>query len=363
MRRTPPPLEICAAPNLPERGLWPPRPPDANPARKPTSRKSRPSSSGFKKYSPPEAPRPATSAPKGAGGDAYALEHRRPRTMSGGPVPVGEGLDVDDHLLAHLGAALPRGLSPYAAAEPRSAGLSQAGVHRRGPSRTRRGPPPRSLRCAASASARSRRSPRRARCSRSPRPFFISFRRRAFIRWKVDGVCGQLTEITSMRAIIWSRLSPIGGLELGLGVGVEPPAVVANGPASRRACARRATACPIRPMPRMPNRRPPTRPPMKAVGAQPAQLPSCITAMPFGHAAQDAEDQRHDHVGGVVGHHAGRVGHEDPPLPRSGHVDMIHARPVIRDQLQPVARLCQHARVDPVGDAGHQNYRGDFIAR
>jgi hypothetical protein len=36
---------------------------------------------------------------------------------------------------------------------------------------------------------------------------FISFSRRAFIRWKVEGVCGQFTLITSIRAIIWSRLS------------------------------------------------------------------------------------------------------------------------------------------------------------
>jgi hypothetical protein len=94
---------------------------------------------------------------------------------------------------------------------------------------------------------------------------------------------------------------------------------------------------------------------MKAVGAQPAQLPSCITAMPSGTRRRTPQHQRHHHVGGVVGHHARRVRHQDAPLPRGRDVDMVHARAVIRDQLQPVARLPQHARVDPVGDAGHQN--------
>ena len=36
---------------------------------------------------------------------------------------------------------------------------------------------------------------------------FISFSRRADSRWKVAGVCGQLTDTMSMRASIWSRLS------------------------------------------------------------------------------------------------------------------------------------------------------------
>ena len=36
---------------------------------------------------------------------------------------------------------------------------------------------------------------------------FISFSRRALSRWKVEGVCGQLIEITSIRDNIWSRLS------------------------------------------------------------------------------------------------------------------------------------------------------------
>ena len=36
---------------------------------------------------------------------------------------------------------------------------------------------------------------------------FISFSRRAFSRWKVEGVCGALIDRMSTRASIWSRLS------------------------------------------------------------------------------------------------------------------------------------------------------------
>ena len=53
----------------------------------------------------------------------------------------------------------------------------------------------------------------------------------------------------------------------------------------------------------------------------------------FGQAAQHGQDQRHRHIGGVIGHHAGRVRHQNAALAGRRHIDMIHACAVIRDQL------------------------------
>jgi len=89
---------------------------------------------------------------------------------------------------------------------------------------------------------------------------------------------------------------------------------------------------------------------------------------PLGDAAGDSENQRHGHVGGVVGQHAGRVRHQNAALARRGHINVIDPRPVIGDQPHPLARLRQQARVDAVVQRRHQHIgfaqrRGQLVAR
>ncbi len=45
---------------------------------------------------------------------------------------------------------------------------------------------------------------------------------------------------------------------------------------------------------------------------------------PFGHAAGHGQNQRHHHIGGIFGHHTGRVRHMDAPLTGGCHIDMVH---------------------------------------
>ena len=86
-----------------------------------------------------------------------------------------------------------------------------------------------------------------------------------------------------------------------------------------------------------------------------------------GHALRnapcDGQHQGHGHVGRVFGQHAGRVADQNTPLPRSGHINVVDTRAVVRDQLKPVACLPQKARVNCIGDRRDQNicapHRGD----
>jgi hypothetical protein len=65
--------------------------------------------------------------------------------------------------------------------------------------------------------------------------------------------------------------------------------------------------------------------------------------------------QRHHHVGGIFGHDAGRVRHQDAALPGGGHVDMVETRAIVGDQFQLLARCADQAGVDLVGDGRHQH--------
>ena len=78
----------------------------------------------------------------------------------------------------------------------------------------------------------------------------------------------------------------------------------------------------------------------------------------FDDAARDGHDQRHGHVGGVVGQNAGRVGDGDAPAQRRGDVDIVDAGAEIGDQMQLLARLRDHMGVDAVGDGGDQHVGG-----
>ena len=75
----------------------------------------------------------------------------------------------------------------------------------------------------------------------------------------------------------------------------------------------------------------------------------------LGDAAGDGEDQGKGHIGGIFGDHAGGVGDEDAALAGRCHINMVHPCPVISDEFQAIAGLCQHGRIYDVGESGDQN--------
>ena len=79
----------------------------------------------------------------------------------------------------------------------------------------------------------------------------------------------------------------------------------------------------------------------------------------FDQPPRHRQHQRHGHVGGVFGEHAGRVGDGDAALHGGGDVDIVDAIAEIGDQLELLARFRQHRRIDAVGDRRHQHV-GNF---
>ena len=79
-----------------------------------------------------------------------------------------------------------------------------------------------------------------------------------------------------------------------------------------------------------------------------AEHPGRAPAAPFafagehlralGQAPRHGEDQRHGHVGGVLGEDAGRIGHGDAALHGGRDVDIVDAVAEIGDQLQLARR-------------------------
>ena len=96
-------------------------------------------------------------------------------------------------------------------------------------------------------------------------------------------------------------------------------------------------------MPTMPSRLPLMRRPSIQVGDQPVHSPSGIALRAFDEPARHREDQRHGHVGGVLGQHARRVGDGDAALQGGGDVDIVDAVAEIGDQLQLLAGLARSA--------------------
>ena len=79
----------------------------------------------------------------------------------------------------------------------------------------------------------------------------------------------------------------------------------------------------------------------------------------FDQPARHRQDQRHGHVGGVLGQHARRIGDGNAALNRARDVYIVDAVAKIRDELELLARFAEHRGVYPVGDGGHENV-GDF---
>jgi hypothetical protein len=72
-------------------------------------------------------------------------------------------------------------------------------------------------------------------------------------------------------------------------------------------------------------------------------------------AARHGEDQRHRHVGGVLGQHARRVGHRDAALEVAASTSIL-STPLPKLAISfSVGRPGEHRRVDPVGHGRHQH--------
>ena len=75
----------------------------------------------------------------------------------------------------------------------------------------------------------------------------------------------------------------------------------------------------------------------------------------LGETPRHGKDQRHGHVGRVLGQDARRVGHDDRAVPRRVEVDIVDAGAELGDQLEVGTGLAQHRPVDAVGDRRHEH--------
>ena len=82
----------------------------------------------------------------------------------------------------------------------------------------------------------------------------------------------------------------------------------------------------------------------------------------FGETPRHRKDQRHGHVGGVLGENARRIGHGDAALNCGRHIDVVDAIAEIGDQFQFLAGLAEHRAVDVVGHRRHDDV-GDLSGR
>ena len=78
----------------------------------------------------------------------------------------------------------------------------------------------------------------------------------------------------------------------------------------------------------------------------------------LGQTPRHGQDQRHGHVGGVLGEDARRVGHGDAALDRGGDVDVVDAVAEVGDQLQLPAGLAERGTVDLIGHRRHDDIGG-----
>ena len=92
------------------------------------------------------------------------------------------------------------------------------------------------------------------------------------------------------------------------------------------------------------------------VGLQPPQVPERTRRSPSARRRGHREDQRHGHVGRVLGQDTGRVGHADAPLARRLQVDVIDAGAEGRYQTQVGPGLGQDSGIDPIGHRRHENF-------
>ena len=75
----------------------------------------------------------------------------------------------------------------------------------------------------------------------------------------------------------------------------------------------------------------------------------------FHQPARHGQDQRHGHVGGILGEDTGRVGDGNSALHRGCHIYIVDAVAEIGDELELVAGLAEHGSIDAIGDGRHQH--------
>ena len=180
-------------------------------------------------------------------------------------------------------------------------------------------------------------------------PSGSSAMRCALRKRRVSGVAGQLIDRKSQCGSIASglawKMAPCSQL------GRQPRAVVVVDRHVEAAGAR-ATAWPMRPMPRMPRRLPVTWRPSMSVGAQELQLSLAHHPLALAGAARGAQHQQHGDVGGGVGQHVGRVGDDDAARLGGRQVDMLVAD---REGGDRPGSLC--------GSAAERSGRHRFVGR
>ncbi len=149
----------------------------------------------------------------------------------------------------------------------------------------------------------------------------------------------------------------IGRLKFRFGIGVDPPAIVvvdahvkaAGAPGdglTDSAHAEDAEALAGDPVAEHPGRRP-TGP---LAGAQ--------GPLALGQPARHRQDQRHGHVRGILGQNVRRVGDGDAEAVRGPDIDVVDARAVVGDELDPPLRRIEDFGVDPIGDGRNQHVGG-----
>ena len=93
------------------------------------------------------------------------------------------------------------------------------------------------------------------------------------------------------------------------------------------------------PKPTMPSCLPRSSVPSMKSNAHPFHVAAADQPLAFANAPRDAEDQRPGQIGGRVGQHVRRVGHDDAALARGRDVDVVVADGGVRDDLQIAPRL------------------------
>ncbi|MPL89866.1 hypothetical protein SDC9_35908 [bioreactor metagenome] len=282
------------------------------------------------------------------------------------PVPVGKGLDVDDHLLAHLGAALDRGRA-HMRQQHHVRQVAQLGVElgaifehvEPGAGNLARPQPADERILVDHLAARG-----------------VHHHRRRFQHLQPARV-QQVEGRRRVRAVDRDHIHPRhhlieafppGRLERRLDLGAQPAAVVVVDLHAEGAGALRHG---LTDPPHAEDAKPLAPDPAAEEGIRSPALPArgLHRLEALGQAPGDREDQRHHHIGGVLGHHARGVRDEDAALTRRAHVDMIDTGAVIGDQLQLLAGAGagQHVGVDRVAegrdeDIGAHHRRDQLLA-
>ncbi len=112
----------------------------------------------------------------------------------------------------------------------------------------------------------------------------------------------------------------------------------------------------MRPMPTMPSLLPSMRWPSIQVGDRRPQPPAGNGVGALDDAPGDGENQRHGHVGGIVGEHARRIGDGDAAFCRSHSTSILSTPlPKLAISLRRGPAGLDHGRINAIGNGGDQH--------